>query len=141
MNNERVTLDDLKEDLVAPLADLDIDHVLVLQDTCQYNFDTFEGRFSVDDEHIGVLGDNKSLGIFAHAGLALNADTGFPVGFTELDLYNYDRNGQPAKSKAYRKQSIEEKRSYRWLQTVQRSATNLPLARQITVIADREADI
>lgn len=141
MNNERVTLEELHHDLVAPVTESTLSHVLILQDTSQYNFDTFEGRFAEDDEHIGVLGGNTNLGVFAHPGLALDTATGLPIGFTDLNLYNYNRQGQPAKNRNYQKLPIEDKRSYRWLQTVQRSAANLPLVQQITVVADREADI
>jgi hypothetical protein len=142
MNNERVLEKDLLADLVAPcLAHPPVDHVLVIQDTSQYNFDTFEGRFADDDEHIGVLGDNKTLGLFAHTALAVDAGTGIPIGFADLKLYQYASQRMDKKERKYQSQPIEEKSSYRWLEVISHSAERLPSAAKITVIADREADI
>ena len=141
MNNDHIELADLLEELTAGCAAQEVDHALVLQDTSQYKFDTFKDRFKADDPHIGVLADNYTLGIYAHTALALNAANGLPIGLTDLQCYHLDRDRLSRQERGYKLQPIEDKRSYRWIQTIIDTARRLPKARKLTVIADREADI
>ena len=140
-NNSNVTIEDLLDQVVAPCYELEVEHVLVPQDTSQYNFDTFKDRFAKDDPHIGVLSNNTSLGLYAHAALAFDASNGLPIALSYLSIYNLAIERKDRHERAYKRQHIKEKHSYRWIAASDQTAQVLTKASMITMIADREADI
>lgn len=116
-------------------------HVLVLQDTTEVNYHSHNGRFKVNDPDLGVLSNNTSTGLLLHAGLVVEAESKLPIGLSSVHVWNraFER---AAKSSLEREmQPLEEKESYRWLQTMQQSRVCLQKASQVTVIGDRESDI
>lgn len=142
-NNPRVSLEELISAMENECKSIDASgrHVLVLQDTTELNFHSHRGRFDDQDPDLGVLSDDRSIGLHAHPGLALDAQTQLPIGISYLRVYNYPLDRLKKHERNYTKQSIEEKYSHRWLEAVERSAENLASADQITVIGDRESDI
>ncbi|MBC6992953.1 IS4 family transposase [Lewinella lacunae] len=141
MNNENVTLEDLGELLSAPCHLQDLDHVVLVQDTTQYNFEAHRGRFSADDADIGVLGDNRSLGLFVHPTLGFDEATGIPFGITDLAIYQLPEDRELKANRGYTKQPITEKHSYRWIKSIEDSVAKMPKVKNFTAIADREADM
>jgi hypothetical protein len=141
MNNPNVTIKDLTEELAAPCQRQEVDHVLAIQDTCQYNFERRRGRFSKDDPDIGVLSDNSSLGLFVHPMLCVDADSGLPFGISSLSLYHLPTDRLLKNEKKYKRLPITEKHSYRWIKSIKESAVNLTKAKKVTVLADRESDM
>ena len=118
-------------------------HALVLLDTTEVNYHSHNGRFKINDADLGVLSNNTntSTGLLLHAGLVVEAQSQLPIGLSSVHVWHraFER---PAKSKLEREmQPLEEKESYRWLETVHQSSTCLQKASQVTVIADRESDI
>lgn len=116
-------------------------HVLVMQDTTEVNYNHHNGRFKINDAHLGVLSNNLSTGLMLHAALAIGAENALPFGLPYLEV-----NNRPfvraARSKLEREaQPLEEKESYRWLQTMRESRSCLSQAGQLTLIGDRESDI
>ena len=142
-NNPRIATSDLLQTATdrCAQASAGLEHVLVVQDTSQYNFDTYPTRFDDQDPDIGYLGDGKSLGLFAHTALAFDARLGWTLGLADLQVYTHDRQGGDKQARDYKNLPVREKHSYRWLQTIHRVAQRLQQAEQLTVIADREADI
>jgi hypothetical protein len=142
-HNPRVLLEELISYMENECRSIDATgrHILVLQDTTEFNFHSHRGRFDDQDPDLGVLSDDRSTGLLAHPGLALDAQTQLPMGFSYLRVYNYPFNRLKKNERDYVKQPIEEKHSHRWLEAVERSAKNLASADQITVIGDRESDI
>ena len=117
-------------------------HVLVAQDTTSLNYADRPGTTG-----LGPIGNNaeRTLGLFAHAQLCLDADTGTAFGLLGAELWARD----PAKFKrspagARNRQPLAEKESYRWLagyQAAQRLAATLGAGTTVTSVADREGDI
>lgn len=140
-NNANVTIEDLLDQVVQPCYDLEVEHVLVPQDTSQYNFDTFKDRFAKDDPHIGVLANNTSLGLYAHVALAFDASNRLPIALSYLSIYNLALERKTRHERAYKSQHIKQKHSYRWIEASDKTAQVLTKASMITMIADREADI
>lgn len=117
------------------------DHVLLIEDTTELNYDSHNGRFKVNDPDLGVLSDDTSTGLFVHPCLVVEAQSGFPVGYSHLALYQhgFDRWEEAGSKQAAR--PLAAKESFRWLNGPAQSRAVLSAARQITVIADREGDI
>ena len=141
-NNKRVELSSLIHQIQEQCrANCPARHVLLIQDTSELNYNSHNGRLRLQDQDLGVLSDNRSTGLFVHPGLAIDATNGLPVGYGSLKIFNHHFSRPSRKKEEHQSLPIEQKRSYRWLETLQESRGVLSRASQITMIADRESDI
>jgi hypothetical protein len=142
MNNEREQLSSAalsqghREQTVRRMANEKVS--LIIQDTMDLNFST-----RLHCENLGRIGTNQmgsqSKGLKLHSALALNT-RGVPLGVLRAQTWapqaadeNTHRNDLP----------IEEKESYRWVQTYQEAvavAVRIPQTR-VVCVGDRESDI
>ncbi len=110
---------------------------LAVQDTSFLNY-----THHPKTEGTGPIGNKKQnqLGFVMHSTLALTAE-GMPLGILTQDIYSRPVD-QPSKTPAEcKKQPIEEKESYKWIQAFKET---LALSRDKTetlTVCDREADI
>jgi len=104
--------------------------ILAIQDTTSLNYNTHEKT-----EGIGYISE-KTLGVNIHSCLAVTAN-GLPLGL--LDQRSYNRE-QP-KSELKRSRALEEKESYRWVQTLETSTACLPEGSKVITVCDREGDM
>jgi len=111
--------------------------VLVIQDTMDLNFSTRQHC-----EGLGLVGKNQtgaeSMGLKVHSALVVNPK-GLPLGVLRVNTYAPEAT--EGKKKATR--PIEEKESYRWLQTYQDAlevSEKIPKT-HIVCVGDRESDI
>jgi hypothetical protein len=108
-------------------------HVLAIQDTSELNFRTTPAR----RRGLGEIGKGVGRGVLLHAMLALDAEHKSCLGLVTGAIWTRQGRIQtPAKARP-----VEEKESYRWLETAERAKDVLSAAAQVTVIADRESDI
>lgn len=112
---------------------------LIIQDTMEMNFST---RLHCKD--LGRIGKNQtgaeSQGLKMHSRVALNT-RGMPLGVLRAQIYAADP--KPKSKGKIDKRPIEEKESYRWVQTcedAQGISRQLPGV-HIVCIGDRESDI
>lgn len=115
-------------------------HILVLQDTTQLNYEHMAGRLGAD-HHLGVIGDNESLGCFLHPSLAIDAETHYCLGLSDVQLWTRPKERPDKHQRGYKQQPLEEKESFRWLKSIAASRAVLERAEQVTMVADRESDI
>jgi len=113
-------------------------HLLVLGDSTGINLQSHGKRIS-NPSGIGVLADNKTLGFFAHANLAVDAHSNDIVGLSDLlflcrGIVNKGPDGKKTKSKSI------EKESQKWILGAQNSYAALKEAAGLTFVFDREAD-
>jgi hypothetical protein len=141
MNNSNVKISDLTEELSATCSRQRLDHVLLIQDTSQYNYERVRGRFAEDDPDIGVLGDNQSLGLFVHPTLGLDEQSGLPFGIPALKIYHLEKERALKDERNYTRLPIAEKHSHRWIESIKISAAALPGVNKMTAMADREGDM
>lgn len=141
-NNPRVELDDLiahesesNDFLVSGL------HVLSIQDTSKVNFIKNENKLDFSDVDLGEISRSGGLGFFIHPSLVVNAATGFPLCFSDIKIFNRNNNNTNKYDREYKKLPIEEKESYRWIESAVKSQKNLKSANMVTFITDREGDI
>lgn len=116
--------------------------VLVAQDTTSLNYSN-----RPNTSGLGPIGNNadKTMGLFSHNQLCLDARNGAALGLLGAKLWARD----PAQFKsgpagARNRQPIEEKESYRWLegyQATQQLAQELGPTVKVISVADREGDI
>lgn len=142
LENPNVTLSELVRSL-ADHCEQQVEglHVLSISDTSEINLQAHQGRLK--PEGLGVVGNNRDVGFFIHPTLALNAETGFPLGLSAIHLWprEFDPADQPARD--YPNRPIEEKESYKWLRSAEQSRRCLSAggARMVTHLGDRESDI
>jgi hypothetical protein len=87
--------------------------------------------------------NNRDVGFFIHPMLVLNAQTGFPLGLSAIQLWTRDCDHADKHQRNYQNLPIEEKESYKWLQSAESSNRCLSSggARLVTHIGDRESDL
>ena len=141
LDNKNVELDDIKQGIVNDCArKANCPHALIIQDTTQPNYEKHRGRIK-PNSGLGVIGDNKSLGYFLHPTLVMNAESCDVYGVSDIKTWIREENRE-AKKKEERKQTpIEQKESYRWLDSIEQSKKILTGCEMMTAISDREGDI
>lgn len=117
--------------------------VLCIQDTSEINLSSHSKRLKKDND-IGTnyLHSGQGLGFFIHPSLVIDAETFIPYGFADVRVWNRPMEFQSKKDRSYNQLPIEQKESYKWIET----SKNTQLALQDTVtgmiiVQDREGDI
>ncbi len=140
--NDHVPMDVLQEALIDPIApEVAGKHVLCIQDTTEVNYSAHSGRLKASDSHLGPVGNNRDVGFFLHPSLVVDAESGFALGFAAVHLWNRPWDKLDKHQRHYKSLPIEEKESFRWIEAAERAKASLHSAHQVTLIADREADI
>lgn len=142
LNNENVTVSELGRSL-ADSCEQQVEglHVLSISDTSEINLQSHVGRLK--PKALGVVGNNSDVGFFLHPTLALNADGGCPLGISHVQVWTRDPERGDKEQRNYGSLPIEQKESYKWLESAEGSARCLQSggARLVTHIGDRESDL
>lgn len=142
LGNENVTVSELVRS-VADQCQQQVEglHVLSISDSSEINLQRHRGRLK--QEGLGVVGNNRDVGFFIHPTLALNAETGFPLGLSAIHLWSRDLEHEDKHQRDYQNLPIEEKESYKWLLSAEESNRCLDAGgvRLVTHIGDRESDL
>jgi len=142
LNNDSVTLSELiTESTTRCNQACKGRHVLSIQDTTEVNFQSHAGKLRKSDPDLGPVGNNTDIGFFLHPSIVVDAEQEFPLGFGHIYLWNrsFDKLGKDERN--YKDQMIEEKESYRWIESSEACQKNLESAALVTIVADREGDI
>lgn len=113
--------------------------VLIVQDTSKINYDTHEateGLSSFSSTH-----GYEVKGLITHTAIAVNTE-GVPLGVIDQVTWARETNDAVKALNSYKsyKRPIEEKESYRWIETLKRSKQRMP-DKDIVMVGDRENDI
>ena len=109
--------------------------LLAVQDTMSVNYSTH-----TKTEGMGYNCE-QSLGLNVHSCILLTPD-GIPLGLLDQSaITRVENNSRQQSHEEKRARPIEEKESYRWLETMQTAALNAPQHATLVHIADRECDI
>jgi len=114
--------------------------VLVIGDTSSIGLNEHRNRIK-SQSGVGLVGNKIGLGFLAHCNLVIDADSQNMLGFSDIYLWHRAEDKSNNTTRAYKKQRIEEKESYRWIQSSLKSKEVLTAAKSITIIEDREGDI
>jgi hypothetical protein len=114
-------------------------HLVVIQDTSSFNLNTHYYRLK-KDSGIGPIEDNFHLGFFMHASLVMDTFTENMLGFSDVQLWHriYDDPQRGSKTKYL---PIEEKESFKWIASCERTKQKFTRALSITFVEDRDGDI
>lgn len=142
-NNESVTASSIIQAVQQKVLEVSKgQHVLCIQDTTEINYQKYSNFYHLDDEDLGPVGNNNDLGFFLHSMLVVDTAGSFPLGLSDVHIWNRHKDKQDKYSRNYKQQSIEEKESYRWISSGQRSIKLLgDTVAHMTIIGDRESDI
>lgn len=118
--------------------------VTVIIDTCTFCLESKYNRLKTRD-NMGIIfqnGKSNSYGFEAHSSLVYD-NSDIPLGFSNIELITPRVVNKYEKGKGWqaRQEPIEEKQSYKWLQSCEQSKIVLSQAKHITFVADRECDI
>ncbi|MBZ8183206.1 IS4 family transposase, partial [Oscillatoria salina] len=116
-------------------------HILAISDSSEINLNAHAGRLKA--EGLGVVGNNQDIGFFIHPTLVLNAENGFPLGLSSVQIWKRALDHANKHQRNYKSLPIEDKESYKWLLGAERSQDCLKVggAKLITHIGDRESDL
>jgi hypothetical protein len=141
MNNHKLKVGELIEQILIPPILVENKDVLVIQDTSELNYQDHINYLDLTDNELGPTGSDKDMGFFVHPGLVVDTSTGISMGFSYINIWNRQVDKLKKDERQYKTLPIEEKESYRWIECAQKSKTQLELAKRITIVADRESDI
>ncbi len=115
--------------------------VLAISDSSELNLQAHVGR--IKPEGLGVVGNDQDLGFFIHPTLVLNAESGCPLGISDVQLWSRRPERPDKQSRRYKALPIEEKESFKWLESAASSQRCFEQggATLVTSIGDREADL
>ncbi|MGP0061783.1 MAG: IS4 family transposase [Beijerinckiaceae bacterium] len=108
-------------------------HVLLVEDTSEINYQAKRKR----KRGLGQVGNGSDIGLFVHPALAVDAHDGSILGLAGATIWRRAK----VKDEKYQSLPIEDKESYRWIETALKARAALPAPDRVTVVADREADI
>ncbi len=108
-------------------------HILAIQDSTELNYQAHAKRV----KGLGTVGNGKDVGLFLHPLLAIDASDGYCLGLAHLHHWIRTEKSETP----YPQLPIEEKESYRWLETAEAGKRCLSEAKMVTIVADRESDI
>jgi hypothetical protein len=116
-------------------------NILCLQDTSEANFTWHSGALKVNDAHLGPVGNPEEVGFFMHPSLCLDMGDGFPLGFSDVFLFNRPWQQADKYQRKYKSQPLPEKESYRWIERAEESKRHLTQAAYVLFVSDRESDL
>jgi Transposase DDE domain len=142
LENENVTISELVSCVVHHCAkNVKGKHILAINDTSEINLQSHRGRLK--PEGLGVVGNNKDVGFYIHPTLVLDADNGFPLGLSAIQLWTREMDHEDKNEREYKNLPIEKKESYKWIKSAIETKTSLSESdvKMVTHIGDRESDI
>lgn len=140
MNNHHISYEQVRERLTSNWSCAG-KRILCIQDTSEANFTSHSGAFSSKDPDIGPLTKSTHAGFFMHPSLCLDMEEGFPLGLSDMLLFNRQWGTADKHKRKYQQLALEEKESYRWLERAQNSREKLADAAYVLFVSDRESDI
>lgn len=142
LNNDYVKEEALVKETVSRMERLSLDrHLLCIQDTCEINLSNHRGRLQ-PGTGLGRSDKSDTGNCFKiHPGLVLDAENFSPLGFSHIKVFHRPEDLPDRLERNYKKQPIEEKESFKWIEVAKQSKEVLKEAASVTFIEDREGDI
>jgi hypothetical protein len=107
--------------------------VLVVQDTTTINYTSHSAL-----PELGNIGNDYTFGFMQHNALVLSPE-GLPLGLIDQNCWSRPVTDE-SENKNNANRSIEEKESYRWIQSLQNTQLRSPIGVEAITICDRESD-
>lgn len=142
LNNEKIEEEELISEASFRMSQLARGrHLLCVQDTCEVNLSTHKERLK-PNSGLGRSDKSDTAHCFKlHPGLVLDASNLSPLGFSHIKVFHRPEEIPDRIERNYKKQPIEDKESYKWIEVAEKSKEVLEGAYTVTFIEDREGDI
>jgi hypothetical protein len=141
VNNPKIKLPELVEQVLVPPEEVRGKEVLVIQDTTEFNYHDHINYLDLSDGELGPTVKDDNMGFFVHPGMVVDVETGISLGYSYFKIWNRSIGKLSKAQRNYQSLPIEEKESFRWIECAQKSKDHLSEAKHITILADRESDI
>ncbi len=144
LQNDRVSEDDIIQNLSWNCqACCKGRYVLAIQDTTEINLGSHKKRIRKDDS-IGTTNanGNMGLGFMLHPSLVVDAINATPYGYADIKIWNRPLELRDKHQRNYKALPIEEKESYKWIETSRNTQQALrDIVTGMVIVQDREGDI
>jgi len=142
LHNEKVSETVLIEEAVGRMKELSTDrHLLCIQDTSEINLIKHQDRLQ-SNSGLGRSDNSESGCCFkVHPGLVIDAYNAHLLGYSHIKVFHRPEELPNRIERKYKKQEIQEKESFKWIEVAQQSKIVLKDAASVTFIEDREGDI
>jgi hypothetical protein len=141
LDNEKVTEDILIKELTNRCSKNVVNRdITVIQDSSSIGLN-HNSKNIQQGSGVGFVGNKQGIGFLAHCSLVIDTSSETMLGFSDVQLWHRTEDKANNTTKAYKKQSIEEKESYKWIKASKQTKELLNSAKSITIIEDREGDI
>jgi len=120
---------------------IDVKHVLAIQDTTEFNYHGIKTKLSKEDSDVGPTSIDNIAGYFCHPMLIVDPTENTLFGLSSAIIYNRSWDKKNKRERKYAQQPIEDKESYRWIQSAEQTKSLIDSDVKITIIGDRESDI
>jgi len=139
INNEKITeevvLNAHRNATIQQMKESGEQIILSIQDTTTLNYTSHKKTEGLGD--FGATPDSR--GLIVHSALAVTTQ-GIAIGLLDQKIWTRDP-AERGKRKEKRQKPIEEKESYKWLESMDRSQLGIPKGIRLVHVGDREADI
>lgn len=136
--SEQGLIDELTGRVSSLVADGD---VLCIEDSSEINVSANKNRLR-PNSGFGRSDNSDNFTCFKiHPGLVLDARSFHPLGYSAIKIFHREEGRPDRFERNYKRQPIEEKESYKWIEVSEASKLSLARARSVTFVQDREGDI
>jgi len=115
--------------------------VLSIQDTSDINLYNHKNRIKPDDSIGTTNAPERGLGFLIHPSLVVDAHNCFPYGFSAVRVWNRSLEKQTKHERRYDSLSIDQKESYKWIESSNQTKSCLKDVAMVILVQDREGDI
>lgn len=142
LENEKLTEQGLIEELTGRMKPLAVGRdLLCVEDSSEINVINNKNRLRENSGLGGSDNADNATCFKIHPGLVLDATDLNPLGFSAIKVFHRDIDRFDRFERQYKRQPIDEKESYKWIEVSQTSKSTLSEASSVTFIQDREGDI
>src|SRR5690606_20073059 len=135
--NERVETEKIHSASFRRCAEnIEGEHVLGIHDTTEFNYTSIRNKLCDKDPHIGPTTRKDVPGFFCHPMLVCDPTGKDIFGLGSVSLYNRSWDGKDKYERKYKSLPIEEKESYRWIESAKNTRALIPDEITLTIIAD-----
>lgn len=142
LENDKLDEDDLIKEVTCRVSSLVVGRdVLCIEDSSEINVSGNKNRLQ-SGNGLGLSDNADNATCFKiHPGLVLDAQSLCPLGFSAIKIFHRDEQKPDRFERNYKRQSIEDKESYKWIEVSEASKVTLAQSNSVTFVQDREGDI
>jgi len=117
--------------------------VLSIQDTSDISLYNHKNRINLEDSIGRTNAANYDLGFLIHPSFVVDATSGFPLGYSAIKVWHRfkEKTSKREREQECRNLPIEEKESYKWIESSIKTKEALSKADTVIIVQDREGDI